>query len=143
MNNKTTQLDPLQELFMSTPSVEEEVDFKKLMIVEDILKLMKEIGMNRKELADKMGVVPSRISSMLNGTNNMTIETLVRAAEAVGGTLEQTIIAKGKKIKWIGYDEKSTHDAFKVIKKKKLVSNFSHMDQNLTEPTYNYERQPA
>jgi len=143
MNNQTTHPDPLQELFLSTPSLEEEVDFKKLMIVEDILRLMQEMGMNKKELAEKMGVVPSRITSMLTGTNNMTIETLVRAADAVGGSLEQTIIPKGKKIKWTEYDEESTHDAFKVFKKKKPISNFSNIVQTLTEPTYNYERQPA
>ena len=141
--SKQTITDPLQALFAEAPSIDEEIEFKKLMIVEDILQLMKEQGINKKQFAKKMGVVPSRITSMLNGTNNMTIETLVKAAEAVGATLEQTIVPKGKKVKWVQYDEESTHQAFKRIKKRQVSAQFTNIEESATDTAYHYEPQPA
>lgn len=49
-------------------------------------------GISRKELARRMGIAPSRVASMLNGTNNFTIETLVRAAGAVDARLKQFLV---------------------------------------------------
>jgi len=83
---------PLAKAFAALPSIESEAEYKKLMIVEDLLKLMKKQGMNRTELAKRMGVPNSRITAMLNGTNNFTIETLVRAGRAVGAELQQTFV---------------------------------------------------
>jgi transcriptional regulator with XRE-family HTH domain len=58
------------------------------MIVEELLTLMAENGISRGELAKRMEVQPSRVTSMLTGTNNFTIETLVRAGRAVGADIE-------------------------------------------------------
>ena len=49
---------------------------------------MKEQGISRSELAKRMGVQPSRVTSMMTGSNNFTIETLVRAGRAVGADIE-------------------------------------------------------
>ena len=84
--------NPLAKLFAEPPSIESEAEYKKLMIVEDLLRLMKEQGINRTELAKRMGVPNSRITAMLNGTNNFTIETLVRAGRAIGAELQQTFV---------------------------------------------------
>ncbi|MCX6868137.1 MAG: helix-turn-helix transcriptional regulator [Verrucomicrobia bacterium] len=78
--------------FSRTPSVAGETEYKKLMIVEDLLQLMKEQGISRTELAKRMGVQPSRVTSMLTGSNNFTIATLVRAARAVGAELQQHLV---------------------------------------------------
>ena len=78
--------------FSRTPSVAGETEYKKLMIVEDLLQLMEEQGITRSELAKRMGVQPSRVTSMLTGTNNFTIETLVRAGRAVGAELQQHFV---------------------------------------------------
>lgn len=72
--------------------IESEAERQKLMIVEDLLRIMEKKGISRKELAQRMGVAPSRITSMLNGTNNFTIETLVRAARAVDAELKQSLV---------------------------------------------------
>lgn len=80
--------NPIGRLFAQTPSIESEAEFRKLMIVEELLTLMKEQGISRSELAKRMEVQPSRVTSMLTGSNNFTIETLVRAGRAVGADIE-------------------------------------------------------
>lgn len=104
--------NPLARLFAETPSVEAEAEFKKLMIMEEILRLMKDQGVNRSELASRMGVNPSRITAMMSGSNNFTIETLVRAGRAVGAELHQAFAPIGKKIRWSCYDPADVHEAF-------------------------------
>lgn len=111
---KPTGDSSLADAFGAPFTVEEEAEFKKLMIVEDLLDLMKKQGIHRSELAKRMGVQPSRITSMLDGTNNFTIETLVRAARAVGATLEQTLVPIGMKGRWLAYYENEVHDGFKA-----------------------------
>lgn len=79
--------NPVGRLFAETPSIESEAEYRKLMIVEELLTLMAEKGISRGELAKRMEVQPSRITAMMTGANNFTIETLVRAGRAVGAEL--------------------------------------------------------
>ncbi len=72
------------EFFAAPASIEEESERQKLLFVEELLEIMKTQGISRAELARRMDARPSRITSMLTGTNNFTIETMVRAARAVG-----------------------------------------------------------
>lgn len=46
--------------------------------------VMEEKGITRKELAERMGVHPSRISRLLNDPDNITIRTFYRLCNAVG-----------------------------------------------------------
>jgi transcriptional regulator with XRE-family HTH domain len=80
--------NPVGRLFAETPSIESEAEYRKLMIVEELLTLMAEKGISRVELAKRMEVQPSRITAMMTGSNNFTIETLVRAGRAVGADIE-------------------------------------------------------
>ena len=80
--------NPVSRLFAETPSIGSEAEYRKLMIVEELLTLMAENGISRGELAKRMEVQPSRVTSMLSGANNFTIETLVRAGRAVGADIE-------------------------------------------------------
>ena len=80
--------NPVSRLFAETPSIASEAEYRKLMIVEELLTLMAENGISRGELAKRMEVQPSRVTSMLTGTNNFTIDTLVRAGRAVGADIE-------------------------------------------------------
>ena len=80
--------NPIGRLFAETPSIESEAEYRKLMIVEELLALMKERGINRSKLAKRMDVQPSRVTAMMTGSNNFTIETLVRAGRAVGADIE-------------------------------------------------------
>jgi plasmid maintenance system antidote protein VapI len=80
--------NPVSRLFAETPSIASEAEYRKLMIVEELLTLMAENGISRGELAKRMEVQPSRVTSILSGTNNFTIDTLVRAGRAVGADIE-------------------------------------------------------
>ena len=104
--------NPFDELFDAIPSIESEAEYKKLMIMEEILRLMEAEGVNRSQLAERMGVKPSRITAMMSGGNNFTIETLVRAGRALGHDLHQTFAPMGHQVKWNSYDPAVTHDAF-------------------------------
>lgn len=84
--------NPIGKLFAGTPSIEAEAEYQKLMIVEELLALMEEQGITRSELAKRMGVQPSRITSMMTGSNNFTIGTLVRAGRAVGADIELHLV---------------------------------------------------
>lgn len=108
----TRNTNPLAKLFAETPSIECEAEYKKLMIMENILHLMKEQGVSRSELASRMGIKPSRITAMMSGSNNFTIETLVRAGRALGSDLHQTFAPTGHKVRWSSYDSVKINRAF-------------------------------
>jgi len=115
----------LQKAFQNLPfDPASEAEYQGLMFVEEILKLMKQQGMKRKELAQKMGVGPSRVTAMLNGSSNFKLETLIRAAHALGATYHQTVCPPQMKCKWSFYRESETHQAFMPnIRSVKKTSN--------------------
>lgn len=129
---------PLAEAFSAPFSPEEEIEYRKLRIAEDLLSLMKDAGVNRSELAKRMGVANSRITSMLDGTNNCTIETLVRAGHAIGATLEQTFVPEGMKGRWISYYENEVHAEFQAhvrpVKKADVTFHFERADTAKHDP---------
>lgn len=94
----------LAKIFAEEPSLEEEVVYRKLTVVEELLQFMKRQGINRADLAELMGVNKSRITKMLNGSENLTINTLVRAGLAVGADLQQTFVPKGQRGHWVGFE---------------------------------------
>lgn len=111
----TTPTKPteLQKLIAELPfDPAAEAEFQGLMLVEEILQLMKQQGVKRKELAKRMGVSPSRVTAMLNGSSNFKLETLIRAAHALGGTYHHVISPPDLKCKWTFYRESETHEAF-------------------------------
>lgn len=105
---KTNHSNSLAKAFRDTlESTEGQVDYHKVTIIEELLQYMDKHGIARQELARRMGVVPSRITRLLNGTENLTIETLVRAGNAVGADLQQTFVPKGQKGHWVAYSPPS------------------------------------
>lgn len=105
----------LAQAFAEPFSVEEEIGFRKLTVVEELLQFMKREGIKRSELAERMGVQPSRITAMLSGESNLTIDTLVRAGRAVGADLHQTFAPRGKKVRWSCYDPADVHEVFSPV----------------------------
>lgn len=114
MNIKITRQAPdeIQRFFSAPLSFSQKVTVKKLLIVEQILERMKALGLNRTKLAAKMEVSSARITAMMGGTNNFTVETLMRAADAVDCELEMGIVPKGCRVKWITYREADVHALF-------------------------------
>jgi transcriptional regulator with XRE-family HTH domain len=109
---RSQKQSPLAKAFAEPLSLDSEVEFRKLIIVEELLQFMKREGINRSELAARMEVPPSRITKMLSGDSNLTIDTLVRAGRAVGADLHQTFAPEGKKVRWTSYDPADVHEAF-------------------------------
>ncbi len=93
----------LAQAFAEPLDLEQEVVYRKLTIVEELLQFMKRESINRSELAKRMDVPPSRITKMLSGDSNLTIDTLVRAGRAAGADLAQTFVPQGNKVKWLTY----------------------------------------
>lgn len=84
----TNEANPIGRLFAKQPSIKAEARHRKLAIVEELLQRMEKPGISRGELARRMEVQPSGVTSMLSGSNNFTIETLVRAGRAFGADIE-------------------------------------------------------
>ena len=80
------------KFFAEPLSVEGEADLHKLIFAEELLRIMKSQGISRTELARRMDSSPSRVTSLLSGTNNFTIETMVRAARAVGAKYHHGLV---------------------------------------------------
>jgi transcriptional regulator with XRE-family HTH domain len=67
-----------------------------------LARMMKATGdMKQKELADRLGVSPPYISSVMSGNENLTVEQMSRLAEAAGGSLHLTIAPQGLYIRWV------------------------------------------
>ncbi len=111
----TKEKTRLGDLFAAPLSVEGEADYHKMMFVEELLTLMREQNLSRSELARSMGIQPSRVTSMLTGTSNFTIDTMVRAARAVGATLHQKLLPAEKKIRWHVWSDKDVHPGFRAV----------------------------
>ncbi|MGB0992221.1 MAG: helix-turn-helix domain-containing protein [Akkermansiaceae bacterium] len=112
-NTTATPSTELQKIIADLPfDPAAEAEFQGLMLVEEILKLMKQQGVKRKELAKRMGVGPSRVTAMLNGSSNFKLETLIRASHALGGSYHHAICPPEMKCKWTFYHESETHEAF-------------------------------
>jgi plasmid maintenance system antidote protein VapI len=103
----------LQKLFASPIEADEEAEFKGLMFMESLLTEMKEQGVSRGQLAERMGTPPSRITSMLNGSNNFTLQTLVRASRALGGSFEIAFVPPEMKGRWTLFREDEVNEAFR------------------------------
>jgi len=93
----------LARSFSEPLDLDQAIVYRRLTVVEELLQFMKREGINRSELADRMGVGPSRVTKMLSGDENLTIDTLVRAGRAVGADLAQTYVPKGHRVSWLHY----------------------------------------
>ncbi len=124
---KPAEPTPLQKALAELPfDPESETEYQGLMFVEQLLGRMKDKGLKRKELAKRMGVGPSRVTAMLNGTSNFKMETLVRAAHAVDASIATAIVPEGAKVRWSIYREDDVHAAFSPDSStKKVFSRFT------------------
>ncbi len=71
-------------------------DFMKGQITEDILQAMEEEGINKNQLADRLGKSRQYVSRILNETTNFTFETVAEIAVALNRKIEARIIDKKK-----------------------------------------------
>lgn len=105
--------NPVASLFAQAPSEVAEAEALKVAFADELAAFMKQNGVSKTELARRMGIQPSRVTSMLSGTSNFTIDTMVRAARAVGASLHQKLLPAGKKVRWQTWNESEVHPKFR------------------------------
>lgn len=113
----------VQEFFSRPLNFKQRVEVKKLQIAGMICKMMEKRGLNRTKLAEKMNIKPSRVTAMLDGTQNLTIETIMRASEALDQKFECTFAPKEHVILWRSCESSKHHET---------VSNVSHFVEDST-----------
>ena len=69
-------------------------DYLKGQITEDILTAMEEKGINKSQLAEKLGKSRQYVNRILNETANFTLDTLAKFACALDCKIEARIISK-------------------------------------------------
>jgi transcriptional regulator with XRE-family HTH domain len=69
------------------------VSTAKIRFTEDMLQAMRLAGVNKTQLAERLGVKPAQITRLCSGANNFTVETMVRIARALKGELKVQLIS--------------------------------------------------
>jgi transcriptional regulator with XRE-family HTH domain len=81
----------------------EDVDFSVeelvLDLTERIVAVMKDSGINRTELAKRLGVSKAFITKLLNGNPNLTIRTMVSIAKSLGCEVSIDICPEGLEVR--------------------------------------------
>lgn len=68
---------------------------------EELARLMDEESVNRKQLAERVGVQPSYITRVLNGDANFTALTMARLAHALGARVAVHLAPKEADVRWV------------------------------------------
>lgn len=82
----TTRRALFAELVQANPNLPGEL--AKVSVAADLTVLVAQSGISRSELAKKLGWSRARVSQVLSGTGNLTIETIHAVAQAAGFTFD-------------------------------------------------------
>jgi transcriptional regulator with XRE-family HTH domain len=72
-----------------------------LEFTEDIVGRMGSRGVNKAQLAQKLGTSPAYVTKMLGGNTNFTLETMVKVANALGTKLRVHLQPDGSVTQWV------------------------------------------
>jgi transcriptional regulator with XRE-family HTH domain len=64
-------------------------------VTEAIVDRMLELGLSRRDLADRIRVSPARVTRLLRGANNFTVRTLVEVSRALDCDLSVALLPRG------------------------------------------------
>lgn len=70
-------------------------------LTEQIVDMMKTIGISKSDLALKMGATAPYITKLLGGKTNFTVESIVKVADALNCDVEVRLVPKTKAADWI------------------------------------------
>lgn len=70
-------------------------------VTEGILERMEQLGINRTDLAKRLGVNKAAVTKLLRGSENLTLKTLVKVASALGCDLSVTMPLCGFETKYV------------------------------------------
>lgn len=71
-----------------------------LEFTEDIVERLEAAGINRAELARRIGSSPAYVTKILRGDTNFTLESMVRIAQALGCSLRTHLQPEGARTHW-------------------------------------------
>ena len=111
----------LQKFFSTPLDFEQRVEKSQLLVMEKLLNCMGKLGMNRSKLAEAMEISPAGVTKMLRGSNNFTVATLVKAAEAVDCEISINFKPKGHEEVWCTYENEHVHAQFQPNIKKNVT----------------------
>lgn len=97
---------------------------------EDIYRLMEQKKISKADLSRKLGVTPAYITKILRGNVNFTLETMVRLARAVGGTLHTHVAPEDTQVAW-------TYD-FDLGQKKEIYTPARQISARVSENNWTY-----
>ncbi len=69
-------------------------EFSLIDFGEELHKRMEELGMNRSQLAEKMGCSKAYVTQALSGDGNFTLKTMAKFASAVGCRVHIAMVPK-------------------------------------------------
>lgn len=108
----TKSSNPVADFFSAPLSPESEAELDNLRFADALLSLMNEQGISRVELARRMGIRPSRVTAMLGGNGNLTTQTKIRAARAVGAKYHHCLAPASKSVRWTIWKTAEVHPDF-------------------------------
>lgn len=76
------------------------VERVKIDFAEELGRLMERRGVNRAELAQRIGTSAAYISKALRGDTNFTIESMVKLVRSLGGRLHLHISGEEDRVRW-------------------------------------------
>jgi len=103
LNNKKSVFGTLLRQFEE--SGELALERAKLDVVKQIVKTMEQEGVNKAELARRLGASRAYISQFLQGDVNFTIESIVRIAAALDSVVECKFVPKASANLWLRGDD--------------------------------------
>jgi len=81
--------------------LEYQTETKKIELAFAISRRMKQLGMSKTDLAHTVSTSNAYITKVLRGDSNLTIESLVKFANAVDGDLHIHISPRDAQVRWI------------------------------------------
>ncbi len=87
------------------------IEAAKMDFTEELCKRMEELGINRKELAGKLGCSPAAVTKMLRGQQNFTLESMVKLARVLDTELRFHLQPESVQRHWFDLRESRQHMA--------------------------------
>jgi transcriptional regulator with XRE-family HTH domain len=102
MDNHDTETNPFDALFAEAEKTDAYwISKAKFHFTEEMLAMMKMAEMSKSQLAEKLGAKPAFVTRLCSGTNNFTLETMVRIARALNCELRSHLQPEGQTTHWI------------------------------------------
>ncbi len=77
------------------------VETATLDFTEEIIARMEQLGVSKSELANRLGKTPQFVTKLLRGSNNFTIETMVKVARRLNAEVRVHLQPEGTMSEWI------------------------------------------